>query len=136
MHVPRATGHEWHLCTKVVHAPRGHMQRRRKMKLCGVIGTKGGHSLFMLAAVPELDGATSRRFCDFRGPPPGRFLLEYGTSYEHQIWWVGGHDGALQHARARGRHRQAFLFKTHNIQNHNIQNHIASDLALRQVLGI
>ena len=90
MHVARATGHKRHLCTKDSDGPTGHMLRRRKMKLYGVIGTKGGCVLFMLAAVHELEGATSRRFCDFRGPPPGRSVFDNGTSYEHQNWRVWG----------------------------------------------
>ena len=41
------------------------MLRLRKMKLYGVIGTMGPNSLFMLAVVHELKGATRSHFCDF-----------------------------------------------------------------------
>ena len=51
---------------------------------------QGGCVLFMLAAVHELEGATSRRFCDFRDPPPRRSVFDNGKSYEHQNWWVWG----------------------------------------------
>ena len=41
VHMPHAAGHKRHLCTKVVDVSTGHMLHRRKMKLYGVIVTKG-----------------------------------------------------------------------------------------------
>ena len=59
VHMARAAGHQWHLCMKVIDAPTGCMLRRRRIKLYGVLGIKGVGGLFLLAAVHELEGATS-----------------------------------------------------------------------------